>query len=193
MTAPTDQLERLEADPDDFAFFFQTHYDQIFYYFFRRGFSREESRDLTQETFLEALRGRARYRGDAPPGAWIHGIAQNIYRATLRHQNRQKRSAQLITLESWLEHEPGALANDDQPQPLERSMALERARLFREAIGRLAPEQQDCLLLRIDQECSYRDISALLDVPIGTVKARLHKAKRVLGKALSQHFENDLP
>lgn len=170
---------------------FDEGYASVCHYFLRRGFTHEQARDLAQETFLEAIRTRNRYRGEASPLGWVLGIAQNVYRENLRYQNRQKRKGEHVSIETWLENE-GTDPRSASEHPIERSLALERARLFREAISTLPPGQRTCLLLRIDQDLSYREIAELLDISLEAVKARLFQGKKALRDRLGEHFVDDL-
>ena len=171
---------------------FDQGYTNVCRYFLRKGFTLEQARDLTQETFLEAIKTRNRYRGEASPLGWLLGIAQNVYRESLRHENRQKRSADHVSIETWLELEGEDATSSASEHPIERSLAEERARLFREAITALPPGQRTCLLLRIDQDLSYREIAELLDLSLEAVKARLFQGKKALRDRLGEHFVDDL-
>lgn len=167
-------------------------YTSICRFFLRRGFTLEQARDLTQETFLEAMRARQQYRGEASATGWILGIARNVYRKHLRYRNRKKRTAELVPLETWLEHEGLGDSSVGSELPLERSLASERAKLFKHAMSTLSTSQRDCLLLRVDQDLSYREIANVLGISIEAVKARLFQAKKGLRKRLSEHFIDDL-
>ena len=96
------------------------------------------------------------------PRAWLFGIARNIL---ARHYRRQPESAIEFPTES----------------------TAEDARLpaMREAITALAPELRETLELRIEQELSYEEIAGVLDIPIGTVRSRLHNAVRRLRTTLT--------
>jgi RNA polymerase sigma factor (sigma-70 family) len=130
--------------------------------YLRRSFGHAEAaEDLLHETFLQALRGLDRLTAAASPRAWLFGIARRVGLAALRRRRMQPL--------------PDGLAAAEAGQADER---LER---MRRAIGRLPPPQREALQLRLVEELSYEEIAAVLEIPVGTVRSRLHNAVRMLG------------
>ncbi len=115
--------------------------------------------ELFQETFLRVAEKPGAIKTAGSGRAWLIGIARNLLREYFRRQGRRK-------LETLTE-EPSA---DGKAREDTRVAAM------REAIRRLPETQQDVLRLRIEHELSYAEIAASLDVPIGTVRSRLHNA-----------------
>lgn len=168
-------------------------YSDLLRFFKFRGFSGEDARDLVQQTLLEALRSSASYRRESGLGGWVLGIAKNVYRGQLRSRGRDKRAGVEVPLEVWMTQEPRAdSAEAIPPQALSQSLAAERSRLLRTALGELTEEQRSCLILRIDQDLSYREIADVLQISIDAVKVRLHAAKKKLRERLGEYFEMDL-
>lgn len=176
--------------PDPKAIF-EECYKDVFYYFYRRVLSREEARDLTQETFLEVLKSIRNYRGDAPTVGWVMGIAHNVYCGVLRSRSRQKRTAPEISLETWLEEGQAKALGNGPSQPIERSLAMERGRLLREALSSLSHEHKNCIFLRLGRDLSYREIAEVLQISVEAVKSRLFQAKQHLRKLIGQHYESE--
>ena len=167
---------------------FDRTYPDVLHYFLRRGYSRDDARDLAQETFVHAIRNWHSYRNEAPPEGWILGIARNVFRGNLRYRRREKRAGAELSLEDWMEQDLPTDGDSAPPQPLRRSLAEERGRLLRKAMTHLTREQRDCLALRIDQELSYREIAEVLQISLEAVKARLFQAKQRLRGSLADHF-----
>ncbi|MGA2175016.1 MAG: sigma-70 family RNA polymerase sigma factor [Verrucomicrobiota bacterium] len=133
-------------------------------YFRRRHGSPETAEDLLQETFAAVLRHPQRLLQADSPRAYLFGVARNISADALR----RARPAE-VPLEE-------AAAAEEEPDP--------RLETMREAIGRLNPALRQVLELRLRQELAYEEIAGLLNIPVGTVRSRLHHAVKNLRGAL---------
>lgn len=126
---------------------------------------RDTALDLLQETFLQAMRHPERLEEAASPRAWLFGIARNLCRNDIR---RRRPTADL----------PDQLAEQSAP-------ADPRLQQMRGAIAALPARQREALQLRLREELSYEEIASVLQIPVGTVRSRLHNAVRRLREALS--------
>jgi len=145
---------------------FELHFDAVYAYLARR-LGPDLARDLASETFTRAFAARRRYeagRGEARP--WLFGIANNLLRHHYRDEERRLR----------------ALARLDVP---ESGTPPEEPRLA-DALGELSPEERDVLLLFAWVDLGYAEIASALDVPIGTVRSRLHRARTHIRTALQR-------
>jgi RNA polymerase sigma-70 factor, ECF subfamily len=138
--------------------------------------------DLAQETFVRAWRGFAKFRGESTVRTWLHGIALNVIRT---HRAKQSRVGQLFR--------PLSRREADEEDPLDRMPAgvdLEGQLATRDAIDRalaaLPADLRETLVLRDIQGLEYREISAVLGVPIGTVESRIFRARQRLKPLLEQ-------
>jgi RNA polymerase sigma-70 factor (ECF subfamily) len=125
--------------------------------------------DLAQETFVQAYRGLARFRGDASFSTWLLGIAHNHWRNARR---RQRDHAPLD------DHVP------DERAATETHQADLRHDLTR-ALRELSAEEQLAIHLGFQQGKSHGEIAALLDWPLGTVKTHLARGKEKLRHVLA--------
>ena len=171
--APSDAqvIARALHDPAAFATIFDRHHDAI-HGFLRRRLDAAIAEDLAAETFARALHGVARYehdRADALP--WLYGIAANLAR---RH-----RRTELRRLRAYARTGVDPLADDHGDAPARLDAAAAGPRLAA-ALAALRPDDRDALLLLAWAELSYDEIAAALKVPVGTVRSRLHRARRVL-------------
>jgi RNA polymerase sigma-70 factor (ECF subfamily) len=138
----------------------------------------EEALDVTQETFLRAVRNRRQLKPGLNISGWLIRVARNLCIDRLRARRRQ-RSASLDAVGA------GQIADDSALQePAARSMATERQEQLEAALERLAPDHREILILRDIMDLSYQQVAETLDVPLGTVMSRLHRARAMLRKEL---------
>lgn len=131
----------------------------------------EAADDLLGQTFLEAARSWHRFTGRGNREAWLFGIARNLSRRA-RRSGRLRRTEPLV-------QEPAARVD-----PVFEASSEELQRM-RAAIARLPDKLRETLTYRLADEMSYEQIAAALDVPIGTVRSRLHDAVRRLREQLA--------
>lgn len=159
----------------------------IFSLIYRMVRDRELAEDLSQETFVKALKAVGSYRPEYKFSSWIFKIANN---AAIDHLRKRE----LATLS--IEGSPHARTPDAMeatalqiggrlPGPLDQLEARELGGAIEEAIGRLRPEYQSCILLRHVEGRPYEEIAEMLGLPLGTVKTYIHRARHELRKALA--------
>jgi RNA polymerase sigma-70 factor (ECF subfamily) len=182
------------GDPldDDFRGVFRRFYPPVYCFFRRRGFSEEEGRDLTQETFLRVYRSIGRFRGETDFRRWLLRIAANLWKNELRRRGAGKRDAQEVSVEEVSDRAAGLPAGRaepaHEPDALAELLTDERTRLVRRLFSELPPQMRRCVVLRIDQQLKYREIASLLQLSIETVKSQLHQARQRLRDELGRHF-----
>lgn len=146
--------------------------------------SAEDARDLAQEIFIKVFSLLDRYDESYAFSSWLFKIATNHCIDHLR-RNRMR----FLPLEQ--PHGPGGeevelQLPDSGPQPdrmLERQEAMDR---LEEVIAALPPHYRVITLLRHDQQLSYEEIATILDLPLGTVKARIHRARNLILQMLRE-------
>ena len=126
--------------------------------------------DLAQETFIQAYRGLAGFRGGARFSTWLLGIAHNLQRNARR---RQRDHAPLSDREAASQSVPATARHSD----LRHDLAA--------AMDQLSPEERVALHLGFAQGLSHGEIAALLDWPLGTVKTHLARSKEKLRHLLA--------
>lgn len=139
--------------------------------------SQEEALDTTQEIFLRVWRGLPGFRGDAKLSTWVFQIAWNYLRA---HRRKMGRSLQIVSEDVDATQELVALARDSSPDPERRASATELLERVEEALGQLPEHYRVVVWLRDGEDLSYQEIADALDVPIGTVRSRLARARATL-------------
>ncbi len=139
--------------------------------------SRTEAEDVVQEAFVKAYRARDRFRGESMPSTWIRRIVLN--EAVERRRRRRPRSAAGVDLDTLETAAPG---------PEARADALERAEAVRRAVDALPEEQRTVVVLREFEGLTFREISEMLDLPLGTVESRAIRARERLRGSLRRHL-----
>lgn len=159
----------------------------IFSLIYRMVRNREQAEDLSQETFVKALNAIESYRPEYKFSSWIFKIANNV---SIDHLRRRE----LDTLS--LDGSPHALTpeavqasalqlGDRQESALEELEARELGGEIEQAIAALRPEYRSCILLRHVEGRPYEEIATMLDLPLGTVKTYIHRARGELRQALA--------
>ncbi len=147
----------------------------------------EEARDLTQETFLQAFRSIAHFRGDADLRTWLYRIAVNQARNRWRWWRRRRRGA-TVSLDATDETHELSLAtrlvDERAPNPEARTLAHEREGILLAAVRTLARPYREAVVLRDIEGLSYEEVAAALDISVGTVKSRLSRGRTELRRKL---------
>jgi len=139
----------------------------------------EDARDVTQDAFVQAFLRLETFQRGSAFFTWLYRIAFNV--AATR--GRRKRVG--VSIEQ-LREATGQEPVDRAEQPGERIEQEERRRQVREAIAQLDEEYRVVLVLREFDGCCYERIAEILDVPVGTVRSRLHRARLQLREQLKQ-------
>lgn len=140
--------------------------------------SDEEAFDATQEIFLRVWRGLAGFRGDAKMSTWVFQIAWNYLRG--HHRRHGKYLKGLVDQPE----EVVARTPDPAPGPEQRAVSSDLLDRVAEAMDELPDHYRIVLWLRDGEDLSYSDIADVLDMPIGTIRSRLARARSLLKKAV---------
>jgi len=159
-------------------------------YNFARFLSRDAdaAQDIVQEAFLRANRSFAGYRG-GDARAWIFTIVRNCYQSWLMDRRRKERLEVDYHGEGDSEELISTISSDENTSEeiLVRKAEAQTVRLILNAMSR---PFREILVLRELQELSYRQISDITDLPIGTVMSRLARARRAFGDAWRRETDN---
>ena len=167
------------AEPRAFMIVFDRHFGTIARYLGRR-LSWSVAEDIVAEVFTVAFACRARYdlrRPDALP--WLYGIAANLLHTRARMEQRE------LALLARTGVDP-VTASSEPPDDLRFDLLPGIA----EALLRLSVDEREVLLLVAWADLSYEQIAEALEVPIGTVKSRLNRARVALRAALAHETED---
>jgi len=154
----------------------------VFSLIYRMVRDRELAEDLAQETFIKVLNAIDSYRPEYKFSSWIFKIANNAAIDQLR-----RRSLDTLSLDGS-PHAESAEAieattlqvGDGRESQLEEVANRELGAMIEDAIGQLRPEYRNCILLRHVEGRPYEEIAEILDLPLGTVKTYIHRARNEL-------------
>jgi len=144
----------------------------------------EDARDLAQEVFIKVFSLLDRYDESYAFSSWIFRIATNHCIDHLR-RNRLK----FLSLDGYTDAEGDEIEMQiphKGPQPDRVLMNREAMERLEEVVDDLPPHYRAIILLRHDQELAYEEIAQILDLPLGTVKARIHRARNLVMRMLAE-------
>lgn len=184
------------GDRGAFGKIVSTFQDRVYNSMLRLVGDSEEARDLTQESFVKALSKISTFRGDAQPFTWLYRIAMNL---GLTHLSNHKRRRTFS-----LDHQSNGAAarrNDDQAaslldrieqskvdSPSEAALRRERQQQVLAALGRLDPANRALLVLRDVDGMDYQAMADVLEMPLGTLKSKLFRARLALREELKPYW-----
>jgi len=179
MVIPDHELVRrcLRRDEEACRLLVQRHERPIYSLIWRMVNNNEDARDLTQETFVKIFRALEQFDLSRPFTNWISRIATNV---TIDHlRKRRLKTISLSPDPDDPDRRPMELV-DQRPRPDDDLDARQESKGLDDLVARLAPHYRIVIQLRHVQQKSYEEISEILDLPLGTVKARLHRAHNQL-------------
>jgi RNA polymerase sigma-70 factor (ECF subfamily) len=157
--------------------------DRLFNTVYRLVDSTEDAQDVVQEAFLHAYQSLDRFKGDAQFFTWLYRIAVN---SAISLQRKQRTTVHLGASRGGQGSvpEPHDVSEFSQPdQALERADEERRIQL---ALNRLSAEHRAVLILKDLEDQKYETMAEILQVPIGTIRSRLHRARLELREVLEK-------
>lgn len=172
------KLQRGETEA--FETLIRRHQKTIFNLVYRMLGDYDEAAEISQEAFLSAYRAIGSFRGEANFSTWLYRIALN--HATTRRKTLNLRQQRNVPIENT---EP---LSDPHAGPVEAMETKEIRDRVQQALNSLDPDDAAVILLRDLQDVPYEEVSLVLEIPMGTVKSRLHRARQALKAKLAPYF-----
>lgn len=143
--------------------------------------------DIVGETFLKVRRSLSRFKGQCSFATWLFRVETNCFLDMIRRNNASPRTLSFDSLQILpdREREGGFEAVQPGPTPFDLAAHEERLRTVHAVVNRLSSRQQEVVKQFYEELLTYREISHLHDLPIGTIKSRLHRARRALRAAVT--------
>lgn len=164
------------GDPEAWDVLFRRYQLPLYVYVFELVHDEQPSLDLVQETFINAARHIGRLRDDGKFGSWLFGIA---------HQKCVQEWRKRSRAEAWRDERAEAPA-DYADDPFELLIRDEQQNEFMELLNQLPLPQRSVLLLHYVEDFSLEEIAVITGANIGTVKSRMHYAKKILRKLFEE-------
>ncbi len=162
-------------DPSEFEAFYREHVEAVQRFVARRVNDPQVAADLTADIFLAVIEAAAGYRADlGPPRAWLFGVARNVVSMELRRRGRHARAVHRL-------HGHRELQADAVERAVERIDAARDARCLLDRMRVLSPGLRAVVELVVVDGLTIADTAQVLGLEVGTVRVRLHRARRQLG------------
>jgi RNA polymerase sigma factor (sigma-70 family) len=171
------------GDQKAYADLMQRYKDSIYFMSLKMVNNKEDAMDITVETFAKAFEKLDKYQPEFAFSTWLFRVATNNCIDFLR-----KKKLNTVSINNMMDEE------DDRPlqikadvlNPEETSIKKQQSEELKVLIESLPPRYRNLLTLRYFDELSYEEISQQLDLPLGTVKAQLFRAKYLLGNIINR-------
>ena len=172
-------LAREKGDQKAYADLMNTYREPIYYMLLKMTNSAVDADDLTLEAFGKAFKSLQQYTPDYAFSTWLFRIATNNCIDFIR-----KKRAKTVSIDNLYTNIDGEEVGINIPSetldPEEKIIEKQKIILMREVVNRLKPHYRQLVELRYFDELSYEEIAAKLDIPLGTVKAKLFRAREFL-------------
>ena len=173
MESPLDDFELIElirtGSNHYFTVLVERHQNRVFQFVLALLRNRQDAEDVAQETFVGAFRKLNSFEGRSSFFTWLRRLA---YNASIDHLRKQKsRKSDLST------PDVSSLAASQNENPVNQIEERETIDAVRSAIDQLSEDQRSIVCMRDIDGMDYSEIASVLDIPIGTVRSRLHRAR----------------
>jgi RNA polymerase sigma-70 factor, ECF subfamily len=164
-----------------FEILVRRHQKTIFNLVYRLLGDYDEAAEIAQEAFLSAYKSVGQFRGEANFSTWLYRIALN--HASTRRKSLASLQQRNVPLETTAD--PVDERRIDPADSVEQKEVQERVQ---RALNTLEPNDAAIILLRDMQDMPYDEVARMLDLPVGTVKSRLYRARQALKSRLAPYF-----
>ena len=168
-----------DGDQRAYAELMTRYRDSVYFMLLKMVNNRDDAEDLTIEAFGKAFRNIKQYTPDYAFSTWLFKIATNNCIDFIRRKKKQT-----LSIDTGFDNGDGNEVTIDikaeAPDPEENMIKKQKGVAMREVVDRLKPRYKNLIELRYYKELSYEEIAAELDLPLGTVKAQLFRAREFL-------------
>jgi len=182
-------IERSQAgDRSAFDLLIRKHERRAYQYAFRLTPNQDEAMDIVADAFVRVFNALPNFRGQSAFTTWLYRIITNCY----LDQRKKERNRPQVSLDAPTEIEGAEIERqvvDEDSSPDIEVERNERERKVQKAIAMLPDYQRAMLLMYHVEQMAYEEIAQALDLPIGTVKSRLNRARISLRELLMQDSE----
>ncbi len=186
-------LDFKKGDQRAFQHLFDKYKNRVINFCLRFCGDRSVAEELAQETFLRVYTAAPRYRPNARFSTWLFTIAANVCRNEIRRPVYREKIESMDPLPDMEKKTavPEIAARPESTAPDGLYESLERHQLVQRAIRQLPDQQRLALLLRVNEEFSYREISVQIKRSENHVKTLIHRGRKRLKEILGDYFEKE--
>jgi len=181
--------QALDGDQKAFSEIVNQYQEKIFNFVYRTVKVRELAEDITQETFIKAYKALASFNSEYAFSTWLYKIAANN---CIDHFRKKK--LKTYSLDTPISAKDGELKRDypdtDNHTPEHKLISKEKSIQIIDAINSLPKKYKQAILLRHTKDKSYEEIAEELNIPLGTVKVRIFRAREMLKLKLRNQLRN---
>lgn len=187
MIQETDRIlinDALEGDQRAYDVLIKKYRSSVYNLVYRMIENRQEAEDIVQETFIKAFNALKTFNEEFAFSTWLFKIATNNCIDTLR-----KRKLQTYSLDTPVQTKDGEVSRDfadERYSPEQSTISSESTSIILDSVESLPKKYQLVINMRHKEDRSYEEISELLEIPIGTVKARIFRAREILKRKLKE-------
>jgi RNA polymerase sigma-70 factor (ECF subfamily) len=173
----------LNGNQDAFKRLRQKYHDPVFRLIYRMLHDKQDVEDLVQEAFIKAFQSLASFNHEYAFSTWLFKIASNNCIDFIR-----RKKLHTFSIDKPVESTDGdysiEIMDDSNSEPDREMIAKQRKKLIEDAINKLPEKYRLVIQLRHVEEKDYQEISDMLDLPLGTVKAHIFRAREILYREL---------
>lgn len=174
----------LGGDISSFSHLVKKYEKDIFYYFFRMTKNYDDSRDLSQETFLRAYKYLKTYNEKYAFSTWIFKIAHNCLNDFWKRKGKNDLSVE--RMEEEYHYEPSS--DENVSETVERNDLKYQ---IKKALLSLPALYKEIMILRVIEEKSYEEICEITSISLSNVKIRIHRARKAMRKILEEYRKDE--
>ena len=175
------------GDTAAFDILVRRHYQLAYNIAYRILGDPDQAADATQAAFVRACRARGRFRAEASCSTWLYRIVTNVCLDQVRQADKQPASLTLLADDETTAEQRDV--PDEQADPAHHAQQHQRQQLVHNALQQLTAEHRAVVVLYDLNGFSYQEIAQMLELPVGTVKSRLNRARLILKELLAQLLE----
>lgn len=184
-------VRRLRArDEDAFTELVHTHQHKVFNVVYQIVRNRSDAEEVSQEVFIAVFKNIDKFRGESLLSTWIYRIATNHARNRVKyHARRNDRAHQSVddTSDGAMQESP---LSERVPGPHETATGNELEKILEEGLASLGEIHRTMIVLREVENLSYDEIAEIMELPAGTVKSRLARARTALKEYVESRYNS---
>ncbi|MGM0554803.1 MAG: sigma-70 family RNA polymerase sigma factor [Myxococcota bacterium] len=177
-------------DEDAFAEMVRRHQHKVFNVIYRIVGDKQEAEDVAQEVFVAVFKYIDSFRGEAKFSTWLYRIATNRAKNRIKYLARRSKSKHQDiddTPESKMDDNP---FGGDMSRPDHKAMGHELEEIIQDGLASLSEDHRTVIVLRDIENMTYQDIAEVVELPEGTVKSRLYRARVALKEYVESRYDS---